>query len=90
MPCWWYPLLSVYHTFLQVERRVVNQLALAFEQQLLTRGSAVKLVVGEGEDKEEKGESIIKLVVTDKNLSAEKVDVDRVGYGHTLTRNALL
>lgn len=66
---------------------MVNQLALAFEQQLLTKGSAVKLVVGEGE---EKGESIIKLMVTDKNLSAEKVDVDRVGYGHTLTRNVLL
>lgn len=69
---------------------MVNQLALAYEQQLLTKGSAVKLVVGEGEDKEEKGESIIKLVVTDKNLSAEKVDVDHVGYGHTLTRNFLL
>lgn len=69
---------------------MVNQLALAFEQQLLTKGSAVKLVVGEGEDRGGKGESIIKLVVTEKNTTAEKVDVDRIGYGHTLTRNEAL
>ena len=49
---------------IQVDRRVVNQLASAFEQGLLTRDSTVRLVVGGAGE----GEGVnIKLVVTEKD-----------------------
>ena len=67
-----------------MERRVINQLASAFEQQLLTKGSDVKLVVdagGEGEG--ERGGVSIRLVVTEKSRGTEKVDVGHIGYSLT-------
>ena len=71
-----------------MEKRVVNQLASAFEQQLLTKGSDVKLVVdvgGEGEGEGGRGGVSIKLVVTEKTLrgGGERVDVGRIGYSLT-------
>lgn len=67
----------MYCTYMQVDRRVVNQLASAFEQGLLTRESGVRLVVGgEGE-----GEGVtIKLVVTEKSGRDHEVNVGCVGY----------
>ena len=64
---------------LQVERRVVNQLASAFEQGLVTRGSHVRLAVGGGREGEG-GEGVsVKLVVTDKDSNhGDKVDVGHV------------
>ena len=69
---------------------MVNQLASAFEQQLLTKGSSVRLVVGGGgegggEGGEEGGEAAIKLVVTSKG---GKVNVGRMSTGQTLSRHA--
>ena len=68
---------------------MVNQLASAFEQQLLTKGSAVRLVVGGGEEEGGGGmrsETTIKLVVMEKSSSGGKeVDVGCVCYGHPLS-----
>ena len=64
---------------------MVNQLASAFEQQLLTKGSSVRLVVGGGgEGGGEGGEAAIKLVVTSKG---GKVNVGRMSTGQTLSRH---
>ena len=51
---------------LQVERRVVNQLASAFEQGLIARGSSVRLAVGGGGGGEG---TTVKLVVTNSKDS---------------------
>lgn len=58
---------------------MVNQLASAFEQGLITRGSSVRLAVGGGGGG---GEGVsVKLVVTDKDTdSGKKVDVGPVLY----------
>ena len=46
----------------QVERRVVNQLAAAYEQQIITRGSLVHLVVETGD----KGAPAVRLQVKEE------------------------
>ena len=54
--------LSVTH---QVDRKVVNNLALAFEQGHITKGCCVRLSVRGGRPEEDEGEgSAIKLLVT--------------------------
>ena len=64
---------------------MVNQLASAFEQQLLTKGSSVRLVVGGGgEGGGEGGGGAIKLVVTSKG---RKVNVGRISTGQSLSRH---
>ena len=67
----------MHNHFLQVERRVVNQLALAFEQQVIQRGSRVRLVV-EGKGKGEG--SLIGLQVAD---GGEEKRRWKVGLGPT-------
>ena len=61
-----------------MERRVVNQLASAFEQGLLTSESSVRLSVGGGGGGEGEG-ATVKLVVTEKGSgSCGRVDVGPV------------
>ena len=83
-----FPLLfppSLSPSSLQVERRVVNQLASAFEQQQLTRGSEVRLVVEAGE----RGEPAIKLVVTGKS-TVPSVPVGHLSSGQRIARQELV
>ena len=58
---------------------MINKLAAAFEQQLLTRGDSVRLVAGEGG--EEEGEGVgIKLVVTGRSNKSTSVNLGQVQY----------
>ena len=56
---------------LQVERRVVNQLASAFEQGLLTKECSVRLSVGTGEG----DGATIKLLVTESSNTPKTLSV---------------
>lgn len=68
-----------------MERRVVNQLASAFEQQQLAKGSSVQLVVGAGE----RGEPAIKLVVTGKS-SVPSAPVGHLSNRRRIARQGLV
>lgn len=58
----------------QVERRVVNQLAAAYEQELLPKGCTLRLSV-QSEDEEEQGTPSLRLEVVGEDSSSRKLDI---------------
>ncbi|KAK3561244.1 hypothetical protein QTP86_030592 [Hemibagrus guttatus] len=61
----------------EVERRVVNQLAAAYEQELLPKGCTLRLTVdGElGDKEEEQGSPSLRLEIVDKDSKTRKLEI---------------
>lgn len=58
----------------QVERRVVNQLAAAYEQELLPKGCTLRLSV-QSEGQEERGAPSLRLQVVGADSSSRTLDI---------------
>lgn len=58
----------------QVERRVVNQLAAAYEQELLPKGCTLRLSV-QSEDQEERSTPSLRLEVVGEDSSSRTLDI---------------
>nr|XP_046244723.1 caseinolytic peptidase B protein homolog [Scatophagus argus] len=58
----------------EVERRVVNQLAAAYEQELLPKGCTLRLSV-QSEDREERGSPTLRLEVVGEDSSSRTLDI---------------
>lgn len=58
----------------QVERRVVNQLAAAYEQELLPKGCTLRLSV-QSDDPEERSTPSLRLEVVGEDSSARMLDI---------------
>lgn len=58
----------------QVERRVVNQLAAAYEQELLPKGCTLRLSV-QSEDEEDRSAPSLRLEVVGEDSSSRTLDI---------------
>ncbi|XP_067221299.1 mitochondrial disaggregase-like isoform X1 [Chanodichthys erythropterus] len=71
----------------EVERRVVNQLAAAYEQELLPKGCTLRLCV-DGGPEEKDGAAVLRLELVGDDSTARKLDIrpplnpDDVAYAH--------